>query len=416
MPGPGNEASGELLTHPANQPSILVVEDSQEMSSFIAGILRNEYHVVTAFDGQEGIERALALQPDLIVTDIMMPRMSGDQLVAEVRSRHELDPIPILLLTAKADDDLRVKLLQTGAQDYLTKPFHSQELLARAGNLIAMKRTGDTLRTELASASGDIEGLAKQIAIKRRQLQTALDVAEIAKEQAEQATQVKAHFLGLVSHELRTPLSTIQMNSELLATQQEIQLPESQRLRVGRLTRATRQMATLIEGLLEYTRIESGKIVAHWENVDTIAVAQEVLEAQKENTPPGVQLDFIAPDKLPPLVCDGKFLRIILDNLVSNALKFTGHGTVTLQLCHEENSHIFEVHDTGIGIPEADMARIFQPFEQLEPVHRKSIPGVGLGLALVKQIVEALGGKVEVTSRAGAGSTFRVWLSSQPQH
>ena len=413
-PEPACEAPDFAPVQPG-LPAVLVVEDNSEMASFIARCLADVCSVVIARDGQEGLQEALALCPDLVITDIMMPGMSGDQLVHAMRMHAELDATPVLLLTAKADDALRVDLLRNGAQDYLTKPFLPQELLARARNLIAMKRAGDALRMELASASGDLEELAGQLAAKHRQLHTALEVTEVAREQAEKASQVKSHFLAAISHEMRTPLSSIYMNAQLLERYQEGPLPEAVAARIERLTRATGQLSTLIEGLLEYTRVESGRISAQIESVDVAALAREVLEAMADAAAPGVKLVFEPPHGLPPLSSDVRLLRVVLGNLLSNALKFTKEGTVTLRLYARENGHVIEVHDTGIGIPQADIPRIFLPFEQLEPVRRKSIPGVGLGLALVRQVVEMLGGTVEVKSETGVGSTFRVLLPGSVQ-
>lgn len=414
---PLNAAEHSQLRHAPHRPRVLVVEDNAEMSRFIAGTLSSEFNVYEACDGREGLERALAIQPDLIITDLMMPRMSGDQLVSELRNRRDFDAIPILLLTAKADDELRVKLLQNGAQDYLTKPFLPRELLARAGNLIAIKRTGDTLRKELASASSNIEGLAKELSIKHRQLQTALDAAEVAREQAEKASQVKSHFLALMSHELRTPLSTLLLNTQLLSQAKERHLPSSFKSPLERMTRAAQQMSTLIEGLLEYTRIESGRVTVHLENIDAAKLAQEVIEAQAESAPPGVQISLepasvAGTQGLGTILTDSRLLSVILSNLISNALKYTHQGKVAVRIYDAAGCHVFEVQDTGIGIPEADLHRIFQPFEQLEPIHRKSIPGIGMGLALVKHIIDALKGKVEVESMPGKGSVFRVSLPS----
>lgn len=410
-------ATGDALPVRPGLPTVLVVEDNREMSGFIARCLAGACNVVTAHDGQEGLQRALALRPDLVVTDIMMPRMSGDQLVHTMRTYSELDHTPVLLLSAKADDDLRVHLLRNGAQDYLTKPFLPQELLARAGNLLAMKRAGDALRAELSSVSDDVEELAKDLAVKHRQLHTSLDATEVAREQAERASQVKSHFLAAISHEMRTPLSSIYMNAQLLDRHRAGQSPEAVAARVGRLTRATKQLSTLIEGLLEYTRVESGRISVQMESVDAVALTREVAEAMADTVPEDVQLVLApSPPGLPPLVSDMRLLRVVLGNLVANALKFTKEGQVALHLDASGGFHVFEVHDTGIGIPEADLPRIFLPFEQVEPVQRKSIPGVGLGLALVKQIVEVLGGSVDVRSASGAGSIFRVRIPSGDQH
>jgi PAS domain S-box-containing protein len=121
-------------------PVVLLVEDNPDMNAFIAETLSATYRVVCAFDGQEGLERALEVRPDLILSDIMMPRMSGDRLVREIRRHQELEDVPIVLLTARADEELRVKLLQEGAQDYLHKPFDARALLAKVDRFIADSR------------------------------------------------------------------------------------------------------------------------------------------------------------------------------------------------------------------------------------------------------------------------------------
>lgn len=403
------DSTGTIVAAPRPRPSVLVVEDNLEMRTFVADILGDMYDVVAARDGREGLERALALSPDLIVTDLMMPHMSGDQLIGALRERTEFAATPILMLTAKTDDDLRVQLLKSGAQDYLTKPFLPQELLARADNLIAMKCARDALRQELAGESGNVAALATQLAVKHRQLHTALAIAKVAREQAEHASEVKTTFLGMVSHELRTPLATILMNAQMLAGPQEVAPQSLQKPRIDRLLRAATQMSTLVEGLLEYTRTESGKVNPRYESIDFVALAQEVIDAHADNLPAGVQLALEVPATgVPPLTSDVQLLKVVLGNLVSNALKFTRQGSVTVRLGSLPGWHELEVRDTGIGIAEADMARIFLPFEQLEPLQRKSIPGVGLGLALVKQIVDTLNGKVTITSVPGAGTTLQV--------
>ncbi len=399
----------------AGQPSVLVVEDNPDMREFIAGLLSESCSVTTAVDGRQGLERAHALRPDLIITDIMMPVMSGDQMVKALRESAAMADVPVLLLTARADDEMRVGLLRGGAQDYLTKPFQPHELKARAANLISAKRAGDKLRAALAGASGDLEALASQLVDKHGQLRAALDAADVAREQAERASQVKSLFLGMVSHELRTPIATIDMNVQMLQRSRETSLPEYQWHRVERLGRATRQIAGLVEGLLEYARFESGKVNVHMEPLDATAIAREVVAAHADQAGDSVALAFDTPAQaIPALVSDGRLLRVVLGNLVSNALKFTTHGSVRVALAVQPGSLAFVVQDTGPGLEDADIARIFMPFEQLAPVQRKSVPGVGLGLALVDQIVSALGGKVEIVSKPGKGSSFTVRLPATP--
>jgi signal transduction histidine kinase len=397
----------------ADRPDVLVVEDNPELRAFIADSLGDHCNVFLAADGAEGLARAQALRPALIVTDLMMPRMSGEQLVDAVRRIPALDATPILLLSARTDDALRLRLLASGAQDYLGKPFLAEELKVRAGNLLAAKRAGDTLRASLASMSTDLQQLAAELAGNHRQLQAALAAAEAARLQAEQASRVKSGFLGLISHELRTPVSTLQMNLQLLARDPEAALPEASQPRLARLRRAARQMAALIEGLLEYTRLEAGRLESRRESLDPAAIAAQLVHDHADGAPAGVELRFEPPaTPLPPLQADPGLLRVVLGNLVGNALKFTRAGKVTVRLGIDGDSHLIEVADTGSGIAAEDLERIFEPFEQLEPVHRKSLPGVGLGLALVRQIVAAIGGRIEVESAAGEGSTFRVWWPS----
>lgn len=143
----------------ANAPLVLVVEDNADMNAFIASILRPHYRVARAHDGREGLERALALQPDLILCDVMMPRLSGDQMVRELRLQPDMLDVPIVMLTAKADDELRMRLLKNGVQDYLNKPFLVEELLARVGGLLnERKRTQTEFQRyeHIVATSGDL--------------------------------------------------------------------------------------------------------------------------------------------------------------------------------------------------------------------------------------------------------------------
>jgi len=144
------QAVEELETRPAEalteaaadgeRALVLVVEDNADMNAFIARVLHPRYRVVRAFDGREGLDKALALKPDLILTDVMMPAMSGDEMVLALRQRPEMADVPIVMLTARADDDLRLRMLKVGVQDYLNKPFGVEELLARVGSLADSRR------------------------------------------------------------------------------------------------------------------------------------------------------------------------------------------------------------------------------------------------------------------------------------
>src|SRR5262249_28455904 len=180
----------------------------------------------SALDGRTGLEQAMLLRPDLVVSDVMMPGLPGDALVRELRARPDLDGVPVVVLTAKTDDALRVRLLREGAVDYLTKPFFAEELRARVRNLVSMKRAREILQRDLASRARDLESLAGEVALRRRELETALESARVARDHADRASAMKTSFLRMVSHELRTPLTSLKLNLERLTRCREPGRPD----------------------------------------------------------------------------------------------------------------------------------------------------------------------------------------------
>ena len=156
---------------------ILVIEDHPEMRRFIAEVLSSEYHVITAADGLEGLSSVAVERPDLVVTDLMMPKLGGDEVVRRMRTNKNLMQLPVLVLSARADDELRLKLLAELAQDYLVKPFSAGELRARVRNLVTMKLTRDLLQQELASHTEDVACLTRELILNKRSLEESLKLS-----------------------------------------------------------------------------------------------------------------------------------------------------------------------------------------------------------------------------------------------
>ncbi|MDQ3606288.1 MAG: response regulator, partial [Gemmatimonadota bacterium] len=258
-PRPAEEEAAE----DPSLPLVLVVEDNPEMNRFVAETLAPGYRMAHAFDGLEGVAKARALLPDLILSDLMMPGMSGDELVRELRRTPELDAVPILLLTARADEELRVRLLREGAQDYMTKPFSVEELRARVGNWTRMKRARDILRREVESTAGDVETLAGEISARKQELETTLEAARLATTEAESANRAKSDFLSVMSHELRTPLNGIIGYADLLELEIHGSLSERQRHQLGRIKTSAAHLLELVEEILTYTRVEAAKEEVH---------------------------------------------------------------------------------------------------------------------------------------------------------
>ncbi len=394
-------------------PVILVVEDNPEMRGYIRDVLAPEASVRLAAGGREGLALAFSLRPDLVVTDLMMADGSGEELVRGIRSRPELDGVPVVILTARADDAVRVALLRAGAQDYVMKPFAADEVRARVMGLLASKRAADLLRRELDSQTRDLETLASELAARKRELEVALDAARIARDEAESASRVKSNFLTLVSHELRTPLTALSLQLERLA--RDPNPSESQRAAVPRLVSASRRLKALIESLLEHSRLASGRVALRREDVDLRDLVREsVEEARSQAEVKGLRLRMDLPPDLAPVVTDARLLRVVVANLVGNAVKFTDSGGIEVLVMGGAGEARIVVSDSGPGIPESERERIFEPFEQLDPIHAKHVPGFGLGLALVRELCAALGARVELYSTMGRGSTFVVVLPAAP--
>lgn len=168
---PNPENGAEVLQFQSDQPRVLIVEDNSDMRGFIKDCLSSDYQVYVAADGIKALELMSSMPPDLLITDLMMPVMSGDMLVHEVRKKNELSHIPIMVLSAKSDPELRVKLLSESVQDFLLKPFSAHELRARVSNLVSMKVAGDALRGALSDQSNDIAVLTHRLIRSRQRLQ-----------------------------------------------------------------------------------------------------------------------------------------------------------------------------------------------------------------------------------------------------
>jgi len=387
------------------RPLVLVVEDNLEMRRFIAETLAPDYRVAIAGDGREGLEKALSLRPDLILSDLMMPEMGGDAMVEKIRRDHrELDEVPVVLLTAKADEALRVRLLREGAQDYLTKPFPVEELRVRIGNLISMKRARAVLQREVASTSRDVATLAAELAARRNEVEAALRTAE-------EAGRLKDEFLATVSHELRTPMTSI--------------LGWAKMLRSGTFDEATRERALesiernaesqvrLVGDLLDTSHIIAGNLSLDIHQVDLLPViiaARDALSPAADAREIGIRLS-LGPDA-GPVLGDAVRLQQVVWNLLSNAIRFTpGGGQVEVSL-ERVHSHVeIRVSDTGIGIAPEFLPHVFERFRQADGSTKRARGGLGLGLSIARDLVALHGGTIEAASPGtGRGATFTVKL------
>jgi PAS domain S-box-containing protein len=243
-----------------------------------------------------------------------------------------------------------------------------------------------------------------------RRAAIALDNARLYRE-AQEASRAKGDFLAVISHELRTPLNAIMGYSDLLDAEISGGLSDRQRRQVGRVRASARHLLQLIEEILSFARIEAGGEEIHPELADASHVAEEAA-AVIEPMALAKNLEFMveAPPKSIRLETDPGKVRQVLVNLLSNAVKFTERGSVVLRVRDDGRHVIYEVEDTGIGIPEAQLQRIFDPFWQAERPNTRTVGGTGLGLSVSRRFVRLLRGHLEIESQPGRGTRVSVQL------
>ena len=231
---------------------------------------------------------------------------------------------------------------------------------------------------------------------------------------ADAANRSKGAFLSTLSHEFRTSLNSVLGYADLL--QLDGRLDAAQNVKVERIKAGGRHLVAMIEAILSFAKLDAGQEVVRNEHLDAKEVARDAATLIEPTAgSKGLSLSVDGPDRPVSFVTDGVKVRQVLINLCSNAVKYTDSGHVTLRVREDGETVVFEVHDTGIGIADEHIARIFERFWQVDGRASRSGGGMGIGLAAAREYARLLGGDVEVESEPGVGSTFRLWLPKTPR-
>jgi PAS domain S-box-containing protein len=485
---------------------IILADDNADMRAYVRELLAPVYAVEVVGDGEEVLAAARRQRPDLIISDVMMPRLDGFGLLAAIRRDESLRSVPIVLLSARAGEEARIEGLDAGADDYLTKPFSARELVARVGALLelghmrrlaeeALRRRTEQFETLFNEAPlgvylvdaefriremnpnalavfGDIPDLigrdfnevvhilwpkkhADEVA---RLFHRTLETGEsyVAPEQIEQrldrgvteyydwqinritlpdgrfgvvcyfrdvsahvqartalqlADRQKDEFLAMLAHELRNPLAPLRNASELLA----IIAREEPRVQfsVDVIKRQVTQLTRLVDDLLDVSRITQGRIELTRESLELgaiIAQATETVEPllrEKQH-----KVSIVSSYQLLHVNGDNARLVQCVSNILTNAAKYTDpNGEIRVRSYADGSTAVVEISDNGIGIPAELLPRIFDLFVQGDRALDRSQGGLGIGLSVVRRLVEMHGGQVLVRSAGiGQGSSFAIRL------
>ena len=366
------------------QLKVLVVDDEPGIRSGVARILRNfhvtypfmdedyTYEVIEAATGEEGIEIMERENPDIMLLDNKLPGMQGVEVLEYVRRKnHE---IVVAMITSYASVDIAVKATTDGATDFIPKPFTPQEL------------------------KSSIEQITKQQYLRR-----------ITHKLDEEGKKIRYQFLSVLSHELKAPLNAIEGYLQMMNERQMGNSLDEYTSAIDRSLQRIQSMRNLIMDLLDFTKVSFEK---QFDKVQEVNLEEIASLAIVTASPYAIQKDVhfeTVIKNCKKIWADPNDIEIIFNNLISNAVKYNKtDGKVTVTVDCNENELLLSFEDTGIGMSTEDCDTIFNEFSRIKNEKTKNISGSGLGLSIVKKVVELYHGVINVESVIDKGSVFTV--------
>jgi signal transduction histidine kinase len=353
---------------PAAKPLVLVVDDNADLRAYMSGLLTPHYRVMTANDGRAALDVLAEQVPDIILSDVMMPRMTGMELVHALRSDANTADVPIILLSARAGEESTVEGLDAGCDDYLIKPFTAQELLARVRAHVRLAQSRRKFTAGLESANRELDA-----------------------------------FSYSVAHDLRGPLRSVEGFSDMLLQENADELSEEGRRRLAIVSASVRRMSQLIDDLLRLAQMgrrEVRRIPFELSSVVRTVALQ--IQQGKGSSPRQLSIE----DGV-NVNADPHLMQIVLENLLGNAWKFTSKrddGRIEFGSARRDSEICYFIRDNGAGFNMQYADKLFTPFQRLHS--EGEFQGTGVGLATVKRIVSRHGGRVWAEAEVDKGATF----------
>ncbi|MBZ9686564.1 response regulator [Clostridium estertheticum] len=387
---------------------ILIVDDEYVNRKVLKNYLSNDtFEVLEASSGTEAlriVEENADL--DLVILDMMMPDILGYKVCEIIREKQSIFELPVLIMTADSSLEHLVISFECGANDYLRKPFNIHELLCRINTLITLKHSVKqalSLVHELGIAKNQVKELSMQSA------ETSKRVEELMA-----YDKVKTEFFANLSHELRTPLNVICSTIQLIKSLDGSKELGEEKIKyyINIMNQNSLRLLRLINNIIDTTKIEADYISLQLKNGDIVYVVEEISQSVAEYIKNhGITLIFDTDIEEKTIAFDEEKIERIMLNLLSNAVKFTKENGSILVNIHDKGDFIqISIKDTGIGIPKDKLDFIFQRFAQIDKSTSRQNEGSGIGLALVKSLVEMHDGEIHANSVEGEGSEFIITL------
>lgn len=352
--------------------TILIIDDEESLCDSCSQVyVKDGYSVDIATDGITGLQKVKGINPDIVLVDLKMPGMSGMEVLEEIK---KIDPeIISIVITGYATIDSAVEAMKRGAYDFLPKPF-----------------TPDQLRVITERALG-----------KRASI---IEIHRLEK--------MREGFISMVSHQLKTPLVAVQEYFEVILGGMAGKVTKEQREMLERSKIRIDDLLKLIKDWLNLSRIDKNKILDKLETISLLPIitkTEELIEELAKQKNITLRMD-ISKD-LPMVLGDEESLEQVFLNLLENSINYNKEGgNVTLRAAKENDYVVVEIADTGIGIPKDKLPFIFEQFYIIKGKKTQVVGSTGLGLSIVKKIVDAHSGIIKVKSEPGKGSTFKVFL------
>ena len=365
------------------QPTVLIVDDIPENLQLLGTILdEQDIEFSYATNGKEALEAVSFNKPDLILLDVNMPGMTGFEVCEILKKDPDKKDIPVIFLTAKTEPDDIITGLTIGGIDYITKPFNAKELITRVKSHLELS-------------------ISKQIITAQNDKLNRLNI------ELREAITTKDKFFSIIAHDLKEPFHTLIGFSNLLLGTFDNRKPEDNKRLIGYINESSLHGFDLLNNLLEWSRAQVGSLKFNPARINPSYMVDELLSllsatAEKKEIH---MTSVISADCT--IFADEKMIQAVIRNLVSNALKFTEPGGEVRIGSRDLGDEIeITVSDTGLGIPEEHLSKLFSISENYSTAGTDKERGTGLGLLLCKEFVEKNGGRIRVKSEPGKGSEF----------